>query len=126
MFDPDRDPTETGFPTTPAPPADQPPPAADAAPAFEPAPVEPVEPLQPAEPAPTSPGPVRPMGGVRTIVTAAVLSAVLASGGTGLVLDATGALNRAAPAGGSGAQASNHQAVTLDESSAIIDVAAKV
>jgi serine protease Do len=123
MFDPDRDPTETGVPTTPAPPADQPPPATDAAPAFEPAPIEPVQPLQSA---PASAGPARPMGGARTIVTAAVLSAVLASGGTLVVLDATGALNRAAPAGGSGAQASNHQAVTLDESSAIIDVAAKV
>jgi len=125
MFDPDRDPTETSVPTTPAPPHDQPPAPVDAAPAFEPAPVEPA-PVEPVQPALTSPGPARPMGGVRTIVTAAVLSAVLASGGTVLVLDATGALNRAAPAGGSGAQASNHQSVTLDESSAIIDVAAKV
>jgi serine protease Do len=64
-------------------------------------------------------------GGLRAIIAAAVLSAVLASGGTVLVLDATGALDRS-PTGGVGAPAASHQAVTIDESSAVIDVAAKV
>jgi serine protease Do len=65
-------------------------------------------------------------GGFRTVLIAAILSAVLASTGTFAVLDAIGALNpRTAPAGAAGNTATSHQAITIDESSAVIDVAAK-
>ena len=64
------------------------------------------------------------------VVLAAVLGGVLASGGTFLALDASGALDRratpvAAPAA-TGTTVGARQPITLDESSAIIDVAAKV
>ncbi|HEX5825232.1 MAG TPA: trypsin-like peptidase domain-containing protein [Candidatus Limnocylindrales bacterium] len=75
------------------------------------------------------PPPARRSGGAGTVVGAALLAAVLASGGTVLALNASGALNRTtivAPAAGSNANpATVKQPVTLDESSAIIDVAAK-
>ena len=67
--------------------------------------------------------------GVGTVLAAALLSAVLASGGTVLALNATGALDRRRrsprppPAPPS---APTTQPVTIDESSATIDVAAKV
>jgi len=67
--------------------------------------------------------------GAGTVFVAALAAAVLASGGTVLALNASGALNRPAivvPATGSNANpATVKQPVTLDESSAIIDVAAK-
>jgi S1-C subfamily serine protease len=66
--------------------------------------------------------------GVGTVFAAALASAVLASGGTVVALTATGALDRPAPAGGSTLNPNSStikQPVTLDESSAIIDVAAK-
>jgi S1-C subfamily serine protease len=65
-----------------------------------------------------------------SILAAAVLSAVLAAGGTVLALGAAGALDRtAAPAPASSQAATNTgvtQPVTVDESSATIAVAAKV
>jgi len=66
-------------------------------------------------------------GGTGTVFAAAILSAVLASGGTVLALGAAGALDRPAPAPSSavGTTVGSTQ-VTLDESSATIDVAAKV
>jgi serine protease Do len=66
--------------------------------------------------------------GIGSVVVAAVLSAVLASGGTVLVLDRTGAFDRPVVASttGSAQQTSGKQPVTIDESSAIIDTAAKV
>ena len=67
-------------------------------------------------------------GGVGMLVTASLLSALLASGGTVLALRATGELDRP-----SGVQAPNattvgatNQPVTVDESSATINVAAAV
>jgi serine protease Do len=67
--------------------------------------------------------------GAATVLAAALAAAILASGGTLVALNATGALNRqvvVAPASGSNANpATVKQPVTLDESSAIIDVAAK-
>jgi S1-C subfamily serine protease len=67
--------------------------------------------------------------GAGTVLAAALVAAILASGGTVLALNASGALNRPAivvPATGSNANpATIKQPVTLDESSAIIDVAAK-
>ncbi len=67
-------------------------------------------------------------GGAGTILAAAVLSAVLASGGTVLTLNATGALDRPAPAPttGTGIVVGSSQPGTVDGSSATIDVAAKV
>jgi S1-C subfamily serine protease len=90
------------------------------------------------EPAPAAPAPTSPVstsngrdrrGGAGTVIGAALLSAVLASGGTVVALNATGALDRApAPASaptGTPVNAGN-QPVTIDESSATIDVAAAV
>jgi S1-C subfamily serine protease len=68
-------------------------------------------------------------GGAGTVVTAALLSAVLASGGTVLALNATGALDRpaATPTRPTATTVgSNNQPVTIDEQSATIDVAAAV
>jgi S1-C subfamily serine protease len=66
--------------------------------------------------------------GVGTVVGAALLSAVLASGGTVLALNASGALDRPAPTAtrptGTTVGADN-QPLTIDESSATIEVASK-
>jgi S1-C subfamily serine protease len=64
--------------------------------------------------------------GIGTVVTASLLSAVLAAGGTAVVLEQTGALDRTVtttPAGTT-AQTGVQQPVTIDESSAVIDAAA--
>jgi serine protease Do len=63
------------------------------------------------------------------VIAASLLAAVLASGGTYLALDASGAFDRRAtgtqpPSGVS--TNTNNQPVTIDESSAVIDAAAKV
>ncbi|MGZ9275945.1 MAG: S1C family serine protease [Candidatus Limnocylindrales bacterium] len=66
-------------------------------------------------------------GGLGTILGAALLSAILASGGTVMALSATGALDRSAPAQANPTGTtvgSNNQPVTIDESSATIEVAA--
>lgn len=78
-------------------------------------------PTRPAEPAP------RRAGGAGTVLAAALAAAVLASGGTVAALNATGAFTRtSAPASAGGPPGTSiRQPVTLDESSAIIDVAAK-
>ncbi|MGK2851070.1 MAG: trypsin-like peptidase domain-containing protein [Candidatus Limnocylindrales bacterium] len=94
---------------------------------YEPAPIVPAAPMGSA----AATGPGRSGGGragAGTVLAAAVLSAVLASGGTFLTLSATGALDRPAPAPttGVGTNANTGQPVTIDESSATIDVAAKV
>jgi serine protease Do len=70
----------------------------------------------------------RRAAGLGTIVTVSVLSAVLASGGTVLVLERAGAFDQPAPAStiASGIQTGSQQPVTIDESSAVIDAAAKV
>jgi serine protease Do len=64
------------------------------------------------------------------VVLAAVLGGVLASGGTFLALEASGALDRPAASvvtpTASATTVGARQPITLDESSAIIDVAAKV
>ncbi len=93
-------------------------------PAYTPAPPEPEPDLAPSIPAPST---AARSGSLRTIVTAALLSAVLASGGTVALLDATGALNaRVVPGSPAGAGSSAHQPLNIDESSAVIDVATKV
>jgi S1-C subfamily serine protease len=73
--------------------------------------------------------PRRASRGTGTILATALLSAVLASGGTVLALGATGALDRTVSAPAAtvlGAPAGARQPVTIDESSATIDVAARV
>jgi serine protease Do len=83
-----------------------------------------------ATPAPTRPAvaPARRGAGPGTVVAAALAAAVLASGGTVVALTAGGAFDRP-PAAAAGTQGTNSttvkQPVTLDESSAIINVAAK-
>ena len=77
---------------------------------------------------PVTPSRRRSGAGLGTIVTVSVLSAVLASGGTVFVLDQAGAFDDTTPAStvGSGQQTGAQQPVTIDESSAVIDAAAKV
>jgi serine protease Do len=64
--------------------------------------------------------------GLGSIVTAAVLSAVLASGGTVLLLQSMGALDGRAGAGASGPTTSSQGPVAIDDSSAVVNAAAKV
>ena len=75
------------------------------------------------------PAPAQRRGaGAGTVVAAALFAAVLASGGTVFALNATGAFERTAVSASGGQNANSatiKQPVTLDESSAIIDVAAK-
>jgi S1-C subfamily serine protease len=82
--------------------------------------------LQPTEPvARTEPDRgLRASPGVGPLVATALLSAVLASGGTVLVLQGTGALDR--PAVAAPAASPGPQPVSIDESSAVIDAAARV
>ena len=89
----------------------------------------PVGATTPVAPAGPTAGPTTRRAGAGTgmVVGAAVLSAVLASGGTVLALGAAGALDRAtiAPSSVNSSTVGSTQ-VTLDESSATIEVAAKV
>jgi S1-C subfamily serine protease len=95
--------------------------------------------LDPSEPAPATTAPTEPVtptvttsrrigpDGVGRILAASLLSAVLASGGTVLVLEGTGALDR--PAGsGSGTQNAGQtpNPVAIDDSSAVVSAAASV
>lgn len=110
--------------------------------AAEPAPTQPVErpglsqPAQPAEPSQAETAPLQPAPAARTrgsgrgtgqVIGAALLSAVLASGGTVLVLQGTGALDRSPGAGSSAAAiAASPNPVSVDDSSAVVNAAAKV
>src|SRR6187397_55017 len=93
--------------------------AADAAADAVPNPAPAAEPL-----APTTGS----RGGAGMIVASALLAAVLASGGTVIALQATGSLDQPTPVASSstGQTVGSAQPVTIDESSATIDVAAKV
>ncbi|HEX5829232.1 MAG TPA: trypsin-like peptidase domain-containing protein [Candidatus Limnocylindrales bacterium] len=89
----------------------------------------------PAYGAPAYSAPVQPAvapkrrggAGIGTVVTASLLSAVLAAGGTVLLLDQTGALDQTVVTASTGTsqQTGAQQPVTIDESSAVIDAAAK-
>ncbi len=90
------------------------------------------EPASAVSPAPVSEGAVRGTGtgraGMGTVLGAALLSAALASGGTVVALNASGALDRPAAVVSTPNVTSvgaNNQPVTIDESSATINVAAK-
>lgn len=83
------------------------------------------------DPSPTT-APVAPVraerrgAGVGTVLAASLLSAVLASGGTVIALQASGALDEPTPTTSEPAvePAATRQPVAIDESSAVIDVAA--
>ena len=87
---------------------------------------------EPADPSPSHGEPPRPSSrrgsGAGPVVAAALLSAVLASGGTVAALTVTGALDRpqTTTVTPTGETVSVRQPVTIDESSATIDVAAAV
>ncbi len=104
----------------------------DAAPSTSPTPERWYEPAATVPATPVSPSSVsssRSGRGVGTVLGAALLAAVLASGGTVAALTASGALEKpaattsTAPTGTT--VGANNQPVTIDESSATIDVAAK-
>ncbi len=78
--------------------------------------------------APVSPAVSQKRTGTGSVVAAALLAAVLASGGTVVTLGAIGALDRVGPAATSapGTNVGAAKPVTIDESSATIAVAAKV
>src|SRR6476661_125469 len=83
----------------------------------------PTEPVTPAPPVARRGSP----DGIGRILGAALLSAVLASGGTVLVLEGTGALNRPAGAGASAQQpGQTSHPVAVDDSSAVVAAAASV
>ena len=64
--------------------------------------------------------------GIGTVVSTALLAAVLASGGTLVALSATGALDRTAPATTVDPNSTTvNQPITINESSAIVNVAAR-
>ncbi len=97
--------------------------------AAEPTPERWFEANPPVAPRPATSTPKRGSG-AGTVVVTALVAAVLASGGTVAALTATGAFDRtaataAASGGTSNTSTSVRQPVTVDESSAIIDVAAK-
>jgi serine protease Do len=79
---------------------------------------------------PVSAGPPRRRGsvGLGRILAASVLSAALASGGTVVALDRAGAFDRTTPTttAATGAQGGNPAPVSIDESSAVINAAAKL
>ncbi len=90
------------------------------------------EPASTVSPAPVTEGAVRGTrtgrGGMGTILGAALLSAALASGGTVVALNASGAFDRPAAVASTPTVTTvgaNNQPVTIDESSATINVAAK-
>ena len=88
---------------------------------FEPAPRPAAEPVQSPR---TSSG--RGGAGVGTVLAASILSAALASGGTFAALTATGALDQPAATPATNADPTSvRQPVTIDESSAVVNVAAK-
>ncbi|MEO5703464.1 MAG: trypsin-like peptidase domain-containing protein [Candidatus Limnocylindrales bacterium] len=95
------------------------PPAAPLEPAPILAPVVPAQPVEPNRGEPRGSG-----GGIGTLIGAALLSAVLASGGTVFLLESTGALNHQATT--SAAPNPTQRPVAIDESSAVVNAAANV
>jgi S1-C subfamily serine protease len=98
---------------------------------LDPAPADPPAPGVP--PAPTEPVPAPVRGaeprrvGLGSIVAASVLSAVLASGGTVVLLQSSGVLVRpAAPGSSTVGNAPSGGTIVIDDSSAVVNAAAKV
>jgi serine protease Do len=94
-------------------------------PAVQPEATPDAAPTEPVTPAPTVAKRGRP-DGIGRIIAAAALSAVLASGGTVVVLESTGALNRPAGATSSGQPGQTSHPITIDDSSAVVAAAANV
>jgi len=84
--------------------------------------------FEPTEPPPAQPAPRPRSGFLGVVLAASLLSATLAAGGTYLAFRASGALDRPAATASTpaGQQAATTIPVTIDESSAITRVAAKV
>ncbi len=105
-------------------------PARAAAPAWGPQPAWPSTPEAQAAPQAQPPAQSRRAGpGLGTVIAASLLSAVVASTGTVLILDRAGAFDKPAPQptlGQAQATGGTQQQVTVNESSAVIDVAAKL
>jgi serine protease Do len=104
-----------------------------ASPAWEaPAAPEPAAAMEPVRAVPVTPVVEGSRGGARsagmgTIVAAAILSAVLASGGTVVLLQSTGALDRVtSPAASNPVGTNTTIPVAIDQSSAVVNAAAKV
>jgi putative serine protease PepD len=96
--------------------------------ATEPTPERWFETSTPTPAVPVATTPVRRGSGGGTVLAAALAAAILASGGTVVALTASGALDKPAvqpPAAGGPNSTSVKQPITVDENSAIIDVAAK-
>src|SRR5439155_1951111 len=91
-----------------------------------PASVAPTEPVTPSTPTVTA-SRRNGLDGLWRILGAALLSAVLASGGTVIVLEGTGALDRpAGPGSGSLAARQTPNPIAIDDSSAVVTAAASV
>ena len=97
----------------------------DPAPADEPAPLGPVTPTVPVTPAGVGAAGSRGGVGLGTVLAAALLSAVLASGGTVAILGSMGALDRPAAAGPT-SPTSSRAPIAIDDSSAVVAAAATV
>jgi S1-C subfamily serine protease len=96
-----------------------------ASPTLDPTPA--LEPVMPMGPVVQAREPTRGGPGMGTILAAAVLSAVLASGGTVLVLEGTGAIGHAGSPGSSVPGVTSSGApVAIDDSSAVVTAAANV
>ena len=115
-------------PVEPVAPAGAPPPGstANAPTAWTPEPGPQLQPIQPVPAVQVQRG--RGGSGFGPVVAAAMLSAVLASGGTVLVLQSTGALDRqpAAPGASQPAAAGTQKPAPPDDSSAVVNAAATV
>jgi serine protease Do len=109
-------------------PARAPTPAWGAQPAWASGPAWSSAPAVPASAAPVPASGSRRAGpGIGTVIAASLLSAVVASTGTVLVLDRAGAFDKPAPSSNVGpATTAGTQQVTVNESSAVIDVATKL
>jgi S1-C subfamily serine protease len=100
---------------------------------LDPAPAELAPQPVPTEPVPTQPVPAAPVtveprrAGLGSVVAASILSAVLASGGTVMLLQSTGALVRpAAPGTSTAGNVPSGGTVVIDDASAVVNAAAKV
>jgi S1-C subfamily serine protease len=96
---------------------------------LDPAPGEPGAPAEPVTSEPVvaaTPAHEPRRAGLGSIVAASVLSAVLASGGTVMLLQSTGALTRQAPGSSSVGNVPTGGTIVIDDSSAVVNAAAKV
>ena len=95
---------------------------------LDPAPGEPAVAAVPTQPVPVGPVAAEPRRvGLGSIIAASVLSAVLASGGTVVLLQSSGVLVRpAAPGASTAGNLPSGGTIVIDDSSAVVNAAAKV